>query len=86
LYLFSQLNGSTFSASNVKTSAGGVGRNIADGLSKLGHEVLFISAIGQDDKSEIVIKSLPKVVGYIHNLSEEIRRNVFVLSHAHNSL
>jgi len=30
-------------------SAGGVGRNIGDAISKLGHEVLLISAVGKRD-------------------------------------
>lgn len=41
------MNGATYPGS-VKQSFGGVGRNIADGLSRLEVETLFISAIGDD--------------------------------------
>ncbi|XP_078023897.1 uncharacterized protein LOC117261663 [Epinephelus lanceolatus] len=37
-------------------SFGGVGRNIADSLSRLGHKPLFISATGADSHSEAVLK------------------------------
>ncbi|KAG7268896.1 hypothetical protein CRUP_021791 [Coryphaenoides rupestris] len=40
---------------SVCQSFGGVGRNIADSLSRLGHRGLFISAIGTDSHSEAVL-------------------------------
>ncbi|KAM8861204.1 uncharacterized protein ACB058_008109 isoform 1-T1 [Synchiropus picturatus] len=39
---------------SVCQSFGGVGRNIADSLSRLGHQPLFISATGADEHSEAV--------------------------------
>ena len=41
------MNGGTYPG-NVTQSFGGVGRNIADGLTRLGVDTLFISAIGND--------------------------------------
>ncbi|XP_049429972.1 uncharacterized protein zgc:136858 isoform X2 [Epinephelus fuscoguttatus] len=41
---------------SVCQSFGGVGRNIADSLSRLGHKPLFISATGADSHSEAVLK------------------------------
>ncbi|XP_073687504.1 uncharacterized protein [Garra rufa] len=40
---------------SVCQSFGGVGRNIADCLSRLGHKPLFISAIGEDSHSDAVL-------------------------------
>ncbi|KTF83979.1 hypothetical protein cypCar_00018363, partial [Cyprinus carpio] len=40
---------------SVCQSFGGVGRNIADCLSRLGHKPLFISAIGKDSHSDAVL-------------------------------
>uniref|UniRef100_A0A668A5M8 Zgc:136858 n=1 Tax=Myripristis murdjan TaxID=586833 RepID=A0A668A5M8_9TELE len=40
---------------SVCQSFGGVGRNIADSLSRLGHRPLFISAIGTDSHSDAVL-------------------------------
>ncbi|XP_055365674.1 uncharacterized protein zgc:136858 isoform X3 [Betta splendens] len=40
---------------SVCQSFGGVGRNIADSLSRLGHRPLFISAMGADSHSEAVL-------------------------------
>ncbi|XP_036424228.1 pseudouridine-metabolizing bifunctional protein C1861.05 isoform X2 [Colossoma macropomum] len=48
--LFGQTN-----PGNVCQSFGGVGRNIADCLSRLGHKPLFISAIGTDSHSDAVL-------------------------------
>ncbi|XP_052762526.1 uncharacterized protein LOC128205129 isoform X2 [Mya arenaria] len=42
-----QSNGGTYPGT-VKQSFGGVGRNLADGLSRLGVDTLFISAVGND--------------------------------------
>jgi pseudouridine-5'-phosphate glycosidase/pseudouridine kinase len=41
------MNGGTYPG-HVTQSFGGVGRNIADGLTRLGVDTLFISAIGND--------------------------------------
>ncbi|XP_071753678.2 uncharacterized protein LOC139910311 [Centroberyx gerrardi] len=43
------------SPGSVCQSFGGVGRNIADSLSRLGHRLLFISAIGTDSHSDAVL-------------------------------
>ncbi|XP_053174690.1 uncharacterized protein zgc:136858 isoform X1 [Scomber japonicus] len=48
--LFGQTN-----AGSVCQSFGGVGRNIADSLSRLGHKPLFISATGADSHSDAVL-------------------------------
>uniref|UniRef100_A0A8D3DUC4 Zgc:136858 n=1 Tax=Scophthalmus maximus TaxID=52904 RepID=A0A8D3DUC4_SCOMX len=40
---------------SVCQSFGGVGRNIADSLSRLGHRPLFISAVGADSNSDAVL-------------------------------
>lgn len=50
-----QLDGATYHISKFKSSGGGVGRNIAEGLSKLYGHVEFISKIG-NDKVNIKIK------------------------------
>ncbi|MBS7527021.1 winged helix-turn-helix transcriptional regulator [Fusibacter paucivorans] len=42
----------------VMTRAGGVGRNIAENLSALGHPVHFISAVGQDDFGRKLLEAL----------------------------
>ena len=42
-------------------SAGGVGRNIAEGLARLGCNPRFISAVGKDDLGEMVLASLAKL-------------------------
>ncbi|XP_059392848.1 uncharacterized protein zgc:136858 isoform X2 [Carassius carassius] len=49
-YTFGQTN-----PGSVCQSFGGVGRNIADCLSRLGHKPLFISAIGKDSHSDAVL-------------------------------
>ena len=54
------LNGSTYQASSVR-SLGGVGRNLADGLGKLGHDVLFISAVGDDPEGHHVMSANQRV-------------------------
>lgn len=43
-----QLDGATYHTSKFKTAGGGVGRNIAEGLSKLHGHVEFVSKIGED--------------------------------------
>lgn len=42
---------------SVKMSPGGVGRNIAENLSRLGAEVVFLSAIGQDPQGQLVARA-----------------------------
>jgi len=47
LNILSQADGRTHKA-NIRTVSGGVGRNIAEALVKLGHNPFLISAIGND--------------------------------------
>ena len=56
-----QLNGSTFNGTTSK-SVGGVGRNMADALAKLGHQILFISCTGSDHLADEVFKENPQIV------------------------
>ena len=42
----------------ITTSFGGVGRNIAENLARLGHEVTFLTAIGQDALGKSCMQSL----------------------------
>ena len=46
---------------SVKMSPGGVGRNIAENLSRLGAEVVFLSAIGQDPQGQLVAQATQAV-------------------------
>lgn len=48
-----QLDGSTYSGS-VKTSLGGVARNISDAILRLGQECLLITAVGNDPPGQLV--------------------------------
>lgn len=43
---------------SVRSSAGGVGRNIAENLARLGHVVRFISAFGDDEASKRLLDGL----------------------------
>lgn len=51
-------NGATYQT-NFKKFGGGVGRNIAEGLSKLNGNVEFISKIGHDENGDYLLKLLP---------------------------
>lgn len=42
----------------ISTSAGGVARNIAENLARMGSQVTFISAIGDDDLSTIITSAI----------------------------
>jgi pseudouridine kinase len=46
---------------SVRVSAGGVGRNIAENLARLGHKVCFISVFGDDEHSRLLFDSLEGV-------------------------
>lgn len=53
------LNGATFKV-NSKIYGGGVGRNLAEGLSKFSNETVnFISTIARDQMGDMVLKTLP---------------------------
>lgn len=55
-----QLNGATFHGHTTR-SLGGVGRNLADGLAKLGHNVLFLTAVGDDVNGHDVINANDRI-------------------------
>ncbi|XP_062989385.1 uncharacterized protein LOC134403272 isoform X4 [Elgaria multicarinata webbii] len=50
------LDGGQTNPSTVRQSFGGVGRNLADGLSRLGKAPFFISVMGKDEHSESVLR------------------------------
>ncbi|OQV16295.1 hypothetical protein BV898_09603 [Hypsibius exemplaris] len=77
------MNGATYSG-ELFMSCGGVGRNIADCLTRLGSDPILLSAIGQDASAQVVKKhcthmdlsyllELPQSAtsGYVGLLSEE---------------
>ncbi len=45
---------------NIRTSFGGVARNVAENLARLGHAVDFISIVGRDEEGEQLIDGLRK--------------------------
>lgn len=50
-------------------SPGGVGRNIADAMGKLGCSPIFISAVGDDISSRAIISTLPpNAIRYIQRV------------------
>ncbi|XP_060851868.1 uncharacterized protein LOC132930169 [Rhopalosiphum padi] len=48
-------------AGQMKRVSGGVGRNIADALGRFGHDVCFLSAVGDDSNGDAIIKSLDHI-------------------------
>lgn len=54
-----KLDGSTYSAI-AKQAAGGVGRNIAEGIYKLHGDVNFISTVGNDHMGQCLLKMMPQ--------------------------
>uniref|UniRef100_A0A1L8E1E1 Putative pseudouridine-5'-phosphate glycosidase n=1 Tax=Nyssomyia neivai TaxID=330878 RepID=A0A1L8E1E1_9DIPT len=55
-----EMNGATYK-SETKISAGGVGRNLAEGISKLHGAARFISAVGADQNGAFIRKNLPEI-------------------------
>lgn len=55
-------------AGQMKQVSGGVGRNVADALGRFGHNVRFISAIGDDSNGHSILKSLNHIVNYTRPL------------------
>jgi sugar/nucleoside kinase (ribokinase family) len=47
LFILIQSDGRTH-GTNIRTSSGGVGRNVAEALAKLGHNPVLVSALGND--------------------------------------
>uniref|UniRef100_A0A1B0D8T4 Carbohydrate kinase PfkB domain-containing protein n=1 Tax=Phlebotomus papatasi TaxID=29031 RepID=A0A1B0D8T4_PHLPP len=54
------MNGATYK-SRMKISAGGVGRNLAEGISKLHGRTRFISAVGDDQNGVFIRNLMPKL-------------------------
>lgn len=52
-------------AGQMKQVSGGVGRNVADALGRFGHDVCFLSAVGDDSNGNLILKSLEHIVNYI---------------------
>lgn len=52
-------------AGQMKRVSGGVGRNIADALGRFGHDVCFMSAVGDDSNGDTIIKSLGHIVSIL---------------------
>ncbi|KAL5233684.1 hypothetical protein ACI65C_001094, partial [Semiaphis heraclei] len=48
-------------AGQMKRVSGGVGRNIADALGRFGHDVCFLTAVGDDSNGRSIIKSLDHI-------------------------
>lgn len=53
-------------AGQMKRVSGGVGRNVADALGKFGHDVCFLSAVGDDLDGHMILKSLEHIVNNIN--------------------
>lgn len=49
----------------MKRVSGGVGRNVADALGKFGHDVCFLSAVGDDLDGHMILESLEHIVNNI---------------------
>lgn len=60
-YFSSQLDGRML-AGQMRQVSGGVGRNIADALGRFGHDVHFLSAVGDDSNGQLIMRSLGHIV------------------------
>jgi len=60
-YALAPLRGGTSNPGKIKSSSGGVARNIAENLVRLGEEVVFISAIGNDRSGARIRNRLEEV-------------------------
>uniref|UniRef100_A0A8C4U550 Carbohydrate kinase PfkB domain-containing protein n=1 Tax=Falco tinnunculus TaxID=100819 RepID=A0A8C4U550_FALTI len=63
------LGGGQTNAGRVRRTFGGVGRNLADCLSRLGQTPLFLSAVGKDEHSESVLH-------YCHHMVSQFKENL----------
>ncbi|XP_054689087.1 uncharacterized protein LOC129209141 isoform X4 [Grus americana] len=63
------LGGGQTNAGRVRQTFGGVGRNLADCLSRLGLTPLFLSAIGKDEHSESILH-------YCHHMVSQFKENL----------
>lgn len=59
-YASAPLESGTSNPGKIKSSSGGVARNISENLSRLGQDVILLSAIGNDPPGERVLKRLQK--------------------------
>lgn len=59
-YASATLESGTSNPGKIKSSSGGVARNISENLSRLGQTVMLLSAVGNDPSGERVIKQLQK--------------------------
>ena len=55
------MDGSTHRG-KLRQSYGGVGRNLADGLTRLGHRALFLSTVADDPAGHDLIRHNPLMV------------------------
>jgi pseudouridine kinase len=53
-----ELKPRTSNPANIRTSFGGVARNVAENLSRLGHPVILISVVGQDSAGEQLVEHI----------------------------
>lgn len=60
-FFSSQLDGRML-AGQMRQVSGGVGRNIADALGRFGHDVHFLSAVGDDSNGQLIMRSLGHIV------------------------
>jgi len=72
LVLF-QLDGRML-AGQMKRVSGGVGRNIADALGRFGHDVRFLTAVGDDSDGRSIIQSLEHIVSIYYYYYHHHRR------------
>ncbi|KAM9639435.1 uncharacterized protein ACIBXB_013868 isoform 3-T3 [Morphnus guianensis] len=63
------LGGGQTNAGRVRRTFGGVGRNLADCLSRLGRTPLFLSAVGKDEHSESILH-------YCHHMVSQFKQNL----------
>lgn len=66
-----QLKGATYNA-KTSLSAGGVARNLAEGLFKLNGSVSLISAFGNDSNGEFLRKTLPQSATAWSKISNDV--------------
>lgn len=53
-----ELNRGTSNPSQIRTSFGGVARNVAENLARLGHPVVLITAVGEDEVGDRLIQQV----------------------------
>lgn len=65
---------------NVKTSLGGVGRNIAENLCRLGSDTQLVSIMGCDPYGDLVVEEAKKIGLKLHNslILKEIETSLYI--------